>query len=108
PQGLESMSPQLHQAYKRFLQWQCPGLSGNGLEQAIRELYEYRQKEGSNSDKAVVAPDKSDTQTLVGRSSHWSSSDTLLSSGEVQTENQDRKELERKLIKIFRSIVWDY
>jgi len=56
----------------------------------------------------MVAPDESDAQTLVGQASHWSSSDTLVSSDKVQAESQDGERLKEKLSESLRSVVQEY
>jgi hypothetical protein len=102
-QKLDGISPAKYRSYEWLLRQKDPRLMGEELEKAIWELHEQRQEKDSYPGKTVVAPDKSETRTLVDQISHWSSSDTLLRQDEVLTK-QNREELRES----FRSLVQEY
>jgi hypothetical protein len=105
---LDGISPSMYRTYEWVLRQNDSSLSDKDLEKAIWKLHEYRQKKGFIPDKTMVAPDKSDAQMLVGQASHWSSSDTLVSSDKVQSESQDGERLKEKLRESLRSVVQEY
>jgi hypothetical protein len=96
-----------------LLQQRDSSLAGKALEEAIWKLHKYRQEKDSNPEKTAVAPDKSDTQTLAGQISHWSSSETLVSPtlDAVQTNmlpDHPNQDIEKQLREGLRSIAKEY